>query len=514
MLFSPVQALALALSTTASVASAFEVFPRSTSLTTCLSNAGLSPVTPSSSQYSADSAAYNQRIQPKPVALIHPTTPAQIGSALQCASAASVPVSARSGGHSYASYGLGGTDGALVVDLSKFKSISVDGQGKASIGAGSRLGDIALALNQKGWALSHGTCPFVGIGGHAGFGGFGLAARQWGLTLDAVTSYDVVLANGTYLTGVTRSNNPDLFFALNGASPSYGIVTTFHVQAQHAPANAVIFSYSYYSHLNGSMAAKAFEAFQDYGNLTAPATIGLQLTIGKSSLVVSGVYYGPESEFGGVIQPLKEELPSGYSESIESFTWIKSLQELAGSQLLNTTGQKNSRDDFYTKSLMTPAVQPITNDVLQKFFNYLWTSKTNTNWFVQWDVYGGRTSKINSIHSSSESAFFPRGKLLSSQMYASSPTYGQPYYQSGLDFVDGMYNVVVNGMTSTGAWSSTSSDKNGYAGYVNYVDPRLSDQQTRNLYWGSQYSRLQQVKQKYDPKNVLRNPQSIKLPSS
>lgn len=31
-----------------------------------------------------------------------------------------------------------------------------------------------------------------------------------------------------------------------------------------------------------------------------------------------------------------------------------------------------------------------------------------------------------------------------------------------------MYNVIVNGMTSTGAWSSTSSDKNGYGAYINY----------------------------------------------
>ena len=116
-------------------------------------------------------AAYNQRLQPKPVAVVHPTTPAQVASALKCAAAAGVPVSARGGGHSYASFGLGGSDGALVIDLAKFKTISVDSSGKAAIGAGMRLGDIALALNKKGWALSHGTCPFVGAGGHQSYGG-------------------------------------------------------------------------------------------------------------------------------------------------------------------------------------------------------------------------------------------------------------------------------------------------------------------------------------------------------
>lgn len=70
--------------------------------------------------------------------------------------------------------------------MSKFQLISVDSTGKASIGAGIRLGDLALALNKKGWALSHGTCPFVGSSGHQSFGGFGLIARNWGLMLDSI----------------------------------------------------------------------------------------------------------------------------------------------------------------------------------------------------------------------------------------------------------------------------------------------------------------------------------------
>jgi hypothetical protein len=82
-------------------------------------------------------------------------------------------VSPRAGGHSYAAYGLGGTNGALVIDLQRIKQVSVDAStGEAVIGTGSRLGDIALSLNnQGGRALPHGTCPYVGLGGHASFGG-------------------------------------------------------------------------------------------------------------------------------------------------------------------------------------------------------------------------------------------------------------------------------------------------------------------------------------------------------
>lgn len=82
-------------------------------------------------------------------------------------------MNARSGGHSYAAYGLGGADGHLIVDLSNIKDIHVDNStGVAVVGAGNRLGDVATALfDQAGRAIPHGLCPLVGLGGHAAFGG-------------------------------------------------------------------------------------------------------------------------------------------------------------------------------------------------------------------------------------------------------------------------------------------------------------------------------------------------------
>ena len=103
----------------------------------------------------------------------------------------------------------------------------------ATIGPGNRLGDVALGLNNAGRALPHGTCPFVGIGGHSGrenyyikmvysfiylfvflhegYGGFGFTSRKWGLTLDTIQSLEVVLANGT-IANISQTNYPDLFF--------------------------------------------------------------------------------------------------------------------------------------------------------------------------------------------------------------------------------------------------------------------------------------------------------------
>ena len=78
-------------------------------------------------------------------------------------------VVARSGAHSYIANGLGGKNGSFVVDMSNFNTVSVDPSTHiAIIGPGNRLGDVALALNNNGRAMPHGTCPYVGIGGHSG----------------------------------------------------------------------------------------------------------------------------------------------------------------------------------------------------------------------------------------------------------------------------------------------------------------------------------------------------------
>ena len=56
---------------------------------------------------------------------------------------------------------LGGEDGHLIVDMRRFNSVTVDPEAHtAVVGAGGRLGNIALALYEQGkQAISHGTCP-------------------------------------------------------------------------------------------------------------------------------------------------------------------------------------------------------------------------------------------------------------------------------------------------------------------------------------------------------------------
>ena len=106
-------------------------------------------------------APFNLRVPFQPAALVLPKTPTEVSSSLQCAKLYGVKVQPRGGGHSYASFGLGGKDGSLVIDMNRFNSIEVDPVTQiAKVGSGVRLGNLANALYKNGGrALPHGTCP-------------------------------------------------------------------------------------------------------------------------------------------------------------------------------------------------------------------------------------------------------------------------------------------------------------------------------------------------------------------
>lgn len=128
--------------------------------------------------------------------------------------------------------------------------------GIATVGAGVRLGNLALGVFAQGErALPHGVCPGVGIGGHFTHGGYGYQSRLWGLALDSIVALDVILANGSYIHA-TATEHPDIFYAMRGAADSFGIITYFHLQTHPAPSSIVTFS------------ANIPEALKDAGSLS------------------------------------------------------------------------------------------------------------------------------------------------------------------------------------------------------------------------------------------------------
>ena len=195
----------------ASAASVSRRDESSQTLVTCLSNRNIGG-TANTAAFTQLKKTYNLRLPYTPEDILVPHTVQQISDALICAGQLGIKVQARSGGHSYASFSSGGKNGSLVIDLRQFQEVTLDDKGVAKVGGGLRLGNLAQNIFQQGnRALSHGTCPGVGVGGHFTHGGYGYASRIWGLAMDQIVGLDVVLANGTAVHA-SETEHPDLYY--------------------------------------------------------------------------------------------------------------------------------------------------------------------------------------------------------------------------------------------------------------------------------------------------------------
>ena len=136
-------------------------FDKAGELVDCLTKADVPVDASGSADYLLDATPFNLRLNYTPVAVAAVTTTKHIQDAVGCARQLGIKANAKCGGHSYASFGLGGEDGHLIVELTRMNKVVLDNStGIATAQGGTRLGHLASELyNQGKRAISHGTCP-------------------------------------------------------------------------------------------------------------------------------------------------------------------------------------------------------------------------------------------------------------------------------------------------------------------------------------------------------------------
>lgn len=141
-----------------------------------------------------------------------------------------LPLGILSAGHGISGRSL--NRGGLVVDVSALSSVEVlDAEsGAVRVGPGATWAEVARALAPHGLAISSGDYGGVGVGGLATAGGVGWFAREHGLTIDHLTSVELVTADGRVVRA-SAEEEPDLFWGVRGAGPNFGIATSFDFTA-------------------------------------------------------------------------------------------------------------------------------------------------------------------------------------------------------------------------------------------------------------------------------------------
>ncbi|RPA91607.1 FAD-binding domain-containing protein, partial [Choiromyces venosus 120613-1] len=266
------------------------------------------------------------------------------------------------GGHSYVAHGLGREEGGmLVIDMAKFNPVSLNSEtGIATVGGGVRLGNMACTLYKLGErAIAHGTCPSVGISGHALYGGFGHPSRMW--ARDHILLMDVVLSSGALVTA-SEHGSQELFWALRGAGPSFGIAVGFKMRTQVAPGHNVVYAYTYHSP-DAWVLARGVRRGRERGEEEcAPRELGFGMEIrGEGEVKVrGGRYFGEIHDFHIIIDPLINDLNEIFGAPthvfVEDMPWLKTLEYFAEGKALEVDPATcEDRDTFLCTYPLTPS---------------------------------------------------------------------------------------------------------------------------------------------------------------
>ncbi|KAK3906372.1 putative FAD-linked oxidoreductase YvdP [Staphylotrichum tortipilum] len=461
-------------------------------LTDCLTKAGVPVDASGSADYMLDATPFNLRLNYTPVAVAAVTTVKHIQDAVTCAKQLGVKANAKCGGHSYASFGLGGEDGHLIIEMTRMNKVVLDNAtGIATAEGGTRLGHLAYELyNQGKRAISHGTCPGVGVGGHVLHGGYGVSSHTHGLALDWLVGATVVLANST-IVNCSGTENADLFWALRGAGGSMGIVTEFRFKTFEVPEKLTYFVATV-QWPTEARALMGMGAVQEFAK-TMPAELNMRLFIARRFINLEGLFYGDKEGLQAVLQPLMKQTNATLALA-QTGGWLDQVKHFGGSSNIDQGHGHEEHETFYSTSMYTNA---LTDAQLQTFVSYWFKqAKNNTrDWYVQVDLHGGENSAV-SMPDAASTSYAHRDYLL---MYLLYDRVDKGIYPAdGHVYMDNFVGNVTQGMA-----------RPDWGMYINYPDSRLGQEEAQVNYWGGHLAKLQAVKKAVDPGNVFHYPQGI-----
>eukprot|EP00121_Abeoforma_whisleri_P004529 Awhi_evm1s4095 len=410
---------------------------------------------------------------------------------------ANMRVCPRSGGHSYNGYSS--CNQGMLIDLRQLNSAYLvepyfktskrerndnhDNQNsenhlQVKVESGFLLGALYNFLVPLGHTLPMGSCPTVGVGGHASGGGFGMIARKYGLLSDRLVETKIVLANGDLKT-ISKNKNSDLFFAVRGGGGgNFGIVTEFTFDVVPKPKNNCVVSQSWDVVKYGKIVLSAYLALisqeldDDYIVRVAIVNDNIELggqIIGHSATNCSTVQQQINEYF--------EHIPDAqvpWNSTVTSLTYEETLPYQMGLPTNTTLDEFSERPDvsttefgYYSSTVLQGMTEAFVNSVIDKYIENMATNTNGAVRFIQFDPLGGKMTDLQV----KATAFPYRRKE-------------QHLVQIFSEYTSGDFDSVETGYVES---VKASMGDFSVGNYVNYIDA----QDYISTYYGRNFKKLQ-----------------------
>jgi FAD/FMN-containing dehydrogenase len=190
-------------------------------------------VRPEHPDYDEQRALAHNNWDRRPALIVRVSDAEDVATALDYAQAGGLDIAVRSGGHSTCGHGAS-ADG-IVIDLRDLNTLEfAEDNSSVWAGAGLTAGQMTAAVEKHGVIVGFGDSATVGIGGLTVGGGIGYLVRKHGLTIDSLMAVELVTAAGDVLIA-DETSHPDLFWAVRGGGGNFGVVTRFKFRLHPLP---------------------------------------------------------------------------------------------------------------------------------------------------------------------------------------------------------------------------------------------------------------------------------------
>ncbi len=439
--------------------------------------------------YDGARAVWNAMIDRKPALIARCKNADDVVKTVIYARDHNLPMSVRGGAHNVAGHAV--CDDGVMIDLSQMRTVQVDADNRrARVDGGATWGDVDNETQKFGLATPGGLISDTGVAGLTLSGGIGWLRSAYGLCIDNILSVEMVTADGQLRTA-SETENADLFWAIRGGGGNFGVITMFEF-ALHPVGPQVMFCAPIYPLEAGAGPIRFWRDFladknDDVGSLVEFSTVPEgpdfpRESWGKRVYTIAAVYAGDAKKGEELLQPLRElgELVTDFSGQIEYCELQKlfdTLMPFGEYRCYWKSHYINGLSDQVIDLILEGNAAPPSPNTLSSIWNF-----------------GGATARV----AADATAFGDRSMPY---MFSIDSVWSEP--------ADDDANI----NWTRDFWGRMKPHSQQGRMYLNF--PGLGEEGEKVLEdtFGANYSRLREIKRKYDPENRFRFNQNIR-PSS
>jgi FAD/FMN-containing dehydrogenase len=430
-----------------------------------------SVLTPADAEYDVARRCFNALVDRRPAAIARCAGAADVATAFDFARSDRLEIAVRGGGHNPAGHCI--IDGGLVLDLTRLRAVEVDGEARiARAGGGSTWLDFDPATQAHGLVTPGGVVGSTGVCGLTLGGGIGHLTAQLGLTCDNLVGAELVTPDGR-VVHASEDENAELLWGLRGAGGNFGVATRLDFRLH--PLERVVGGALAYS---GTGVRDALRRFRDVA-AGSPRDLSLQASLSvdeslEPALVVLPCYTGADAD-PEALRALRSA-PGLVDDGVGAHTFLEQQRVVDSAYGENRHYWKG----HFARDLPDELIDELLARV----------------------VVLGR----------------PPGGILIESLHGAPKEVDPSFGVAG--FRDAAFNI-----SAQAVWLDPGLDEPyiGWAretaaavepwslggGYVNYMQADEPIERVRAAFGAEAFDRLQALKRRYDPDNVLRRNQNI-----